>query len=90
MIQTKKHAFVKERFRLKLDKNDFLQKERLDEVEYGCKIHIRKMPENKFFISQMSMQGNDLNLLQKWFLGKPIGTKKAIGASEYEIIDIQR
>lgn len=62
----------------------------LTEVEYGCKIHIRKMPENSFFISYMPMAGDQLNMLQKWFLGKPIGATWHHACSTYEIIDIKR
>ena len=63
---------------------------KLTEVEYGCKIHIRKMPENNFFISKMPMIDGELNMLQKWFLGKPIGSTWKLGGSTYEIIDIRR
>lgn len=62
----------------------------LTAVEYGCKIHILKTPENKYYISEMPMAGGELNMLQKRFLGKPIGTKYTFGSNTYEIVDIRR
>jgi len=62
----------------------------LTEVEYGCKIHIHKMPENTYFISYMPMADGELNMLQKWFLGKPVGATWEHARSTYEIIDIRR
>ena len=62
----------------------------LTEVEYGCKIYILKMPENKFFISDMPMADGMLNVMQKWFLGKQIGAKWSLMGNTYEIVDIRR
>ena len=71
-----------------LDMDSILGK--LTEVEYGCKIHIRKLPENTFFISSMPLAGGRLNAMQKWFLGKSIGSTWRHGGSIYEIVDIGR
>lgn len=62
----------------------------LTAVEYGCKIHIHEMPQDKFFISNMPMVGEELNMLQKKFLGKPIGYVWKIGTDVYEIVDLRR
>ncbi len=62
----------------------------LTEVEYGCKIHIHKMPEDKYFISYMPMAGDDLNKLQSWFLGKKVGATWKHARNIYEIVDIRR
>lgn len=62
----------------------------LQAVEYGCKIHIHKSPDNTFFISPMPMVGGELNPMQKRFLGKPIGHTWTFGGTTYEIIDIRR
>lgn len=63
---------------------------KLKSVEYGCKIHIHKQPQNTFYISEMPMADGKLNMLQKWFLGKEIGTTFNHNGSIYEIIDIMR
>ena len=63
---------------------------KLTKVEYGCKIHIRKMPSDTYFISEMPMSDGELNTLQKYFFGKPIGAKWETGSSVYEITDISR
>jgi hypothetical protein len=63
---------------------------RITTVEYGCKILVRKMPENKTWISIMPMAGGKLNLLQQNFLGKPIGATWKQGYNTYEIVDIRR
>lgn len=62
----------------------------LTEVEYGCNIHIRKMPQNTFFISRMPMADGELNELQRWCLGKPVGAKWSYARSTYEIFAIRR
>ena len=61
----------------------------LTEVEYGCIIHILKMPENKFFFSKMPMADGKPNMMQKWFLGKQIGAKWKFAGSTFEIVGIQ-
>ena len=45
----------------------------LAEVEYGCMVHFHRMPENTYFIIEIPMNGEELNMLQKWSLGKGIG-----------------
>ena len=62
----------------------------LNEVEYGCIIHIHKMPEDTYFISNMPMADGTLNMMQKWFLGKGVGASWQHAKSTYEIVDIRR
>lgn len=62
----------------------------LNEVEYGCIIHIHKMPEDTYFISNMPMVNGTLNMMQKWFLGKGVGASWQHARSTYEIVDIRR
>lgn len=62
----------------------------LKEVEYGCIIHIHKMPEDTYFISNMPIVGGQLNTMQKWFLGKEVGASWSFAGSIYKIIDIKR
>lgn len=72
----------------KLDLEKVLGK--LTEVEYGCKVHIHKMPEDDSYIHPMPLMGEKLNLLEQRLLGKPVGATVKIGQSEYEIVYIQR
>lgn len=62
----------------------------LTAVEYGCDIHIRKLPDDTFYISRMPAAGEKLIMLQKAFLGKPIGYVWRYQGKDYEIVDIRR
>ena len=61
-----------------------------NQIIQDTSIHTHKMPENTFFISNTLLTDGSLNLLQKWFFGKPIGATWKFGNSVFEIIDIRR
>ncbi len=63
---------------------------KITSVEYGCKFTVRKMPENHTWDVTMPIANGTLNMLQQFFLGKPVGASWKQGNSTYEIINIWR
>lgn len=63
---------------------------KLEEVEYGCKVLLHKMPEDTDFLANIPMKGEKLNPLQEWMLGKGVGGAKEVRHSIYTIVEIMR
>lgn len=62
----------------------------LQTVEYGCKVDIRVIPDNKFFTSPIPLAGERLYPMQEAMIGKKIGFEWKFGGKKYVIVDIRR
>lgn len=62
----------------------------LDSVEYGCKVHLRKLPAQTTFIASIPMKDDVKLLMHQKLLGLHIGESWSLGKDTYVVIDIRR